>query len=81
MNDITTADHRQAAAVIRDLLGAHREAADLLKIGAYVPGSDARVDAAVRLMPQIEALVRQTVDEPGDRQSAIQGLTNIARAA
>lgn len=81
MNDITTPEHRKAAAVVRDLLGAHREAADLLKIGAYVAGSDARVDAAVRLMPQIEALVRQTVDEPGDRQSAIQGLTNIARTA
>jgi flagellum-specific ATP synthase len=81
MNDITTPAHRGAAAQVRDLLGAHREAADLLKIGAYVAGSDPRVDAAVRLMPQIEALVRQSVDEGSDRERAIAQLEIIGRAA
>ncbi|MFP6683150.1 MAG: FliI/YscN family ATPase [Polyangiaceae bacterium] len=76
--DITTAEHRQSANQIRDWLGAHRDAADLLKIGAYVAGSDPRVDAAILTMPHIEGLIRQELDEPSDQRLAIQTLHTIA---
>ncbi len=74
---ITDAAHRERATRVRDLMAAHNEAADLLKIGAYVAGSDARVDAAVEAMPAIEALVRQDVDEASTIDSAMTALARI----
>lgn len=81
MNEITNAKHRVAASRVRDLLGAHRDAADLLKIGAYVQGSDPRVDAAVKAMPEIESLVRQDLEEPSTRDLAIARVMEIAEAS
>ncbi|MCW3473308.1 flagellar protein export ATPase FliI [Limobrevibacterium gyesilva] len=43
----------------RALLGLHGEVADLVRLGAYRPGSDARVDEAIALAPKIEAMLAQ----------------------
>jgi FliI/YscN family ATPase len=48
---------------VRDMLAAHREVADLIQVGAYVAGSDPRVEAACAAMPQIEAFLKQRVSE------------------
>src|SRR5690606_14490369 len=50
---------RRAAGHLRELLAAHREAADLIQVGAYVAGSDPRIDLACAAAPQIEAFLRQ----------------------
>jgi FliI/YscN family ATPase len=52
-NEITTKDHMQAAARARDLMATYGEAADLIQIGAYVAGSDPRVDAARAATPKL----------------------------
>ncbi len=46
---------RQARAV----LALHAEMAELIRLGAYRPGTDAAVDRAVRLAPRIEAMLAQ----------------------
>ena len=74
---ITDASHREAATRVRDLMAAHAEAADLLKIGAYVPGTDRRVDMAIEAMPAIDALLRQDVDEVSTIDSAMMALFNV----
>ena len=45
------------------MLAAHREVADLIQVGAYVAGSDPRVEAACAAMPQIDAFLKQRVSE------------------
>ncbi|MBV9945648.1 MAG: FliI/YscN family ATPase, partial [Myxococcales bacterium] len=62
IHDVARPDHVEAAAKARDALATYAEAADLIQIGAYVPGSDPRVDAARAAQPPIEALVRQKPD-------------------
>jgi flagellum-specific ATP synthase len=42
-----------------DVIAAHRGAEDMISIGAYVDGSDARIDEAKRLMPKIDGFLRQ----------------------
>jgi flagellum-specific ATP synthase len=69
MSRVTTPEQRRAATVLRRLLAAHRDARDLLDVGAYVPGSNPDVDAAVRLLPRIEDLLRQGLDEPAPYES------------
>jgi FliI/YscN family ATPase len=76
--DVSSSEHSHAAARVRELLAAYEEAADLIQIGAYVPGSDARVDAARSLQPAIEALLRQSPDEATDRNETIARLRAIA---
>ncbi|HVW89719.1 MAG TPA: EscN/YscN/HrcN family type III secretion system ATPase, partial [Gaiellaceae bacterium] len=61
--EVTTPEHRAAAAAVRELLAVHREKSDLISIGAYAPGSDERVDRAIELMPAIEGFLRQPIDE------------------
>ena len=60
---VTTPEHREDAARLRRLLAAHRDVRDLVEIGAYVPGADADADAALARMPQIEAFLRQALDD------------------
>ena len=79
IDDITTLNHRRAAAILRDLMGSHRDAADLIKIGAYVRGSDARVDAAIAAMPQIDALIRQGLDEVSTREQSLRAMFTLAK--
>jgi len=78
INEITTPEHRQLAGRIRDHLGTYREASDLLRIGAYVRGSDPRVDAAVAALPKIEAVVRQDLEETSSLALALKQLQEIA---
>jgi FliI/YscN family ATPase len=73
--------HAGAASRVRDLLAAYREAADLIQVGAYVAGSDRRVDAACRLVPAIEALLRQALGERSAQSEVIDALARIAEAS
>jgi flagellum-specific ATP synthase len=61
---ITTAEQREAATELRALLAAHREARDLIEIGAYVPGTNPMVDRAVDRLGAINGFLRQGMHEP-----------------
>jgi flagellum-specific ATP synthase len=56
---VTRPEHRAYAAQIRKLLASYEKARDLINIGAYVSGSDADVDAALRALPHILAFLQQ----------------------
>lgn len=77
--EVTTPEHYQLALDARGLLGAYREASDLIKIGAYVAGSDPRVDAAIGAVPRIEGFIRQGLDETATRASALATLRTAVR--
>jgi flagellum-specific ATP synthase len=48
----------------RALLALQAEMAEMVRLGAYRPGTDVAVDEALRLAPRIEALLAQRKDEP-----------------
>lgn len=58
---ITTPEQRGAAIALRQLLAAHRDAKDLIEIGAYVPGSNPVVDRAISLEPMVNGFLRQDI--------------------
>ena len=60
---ITSPDQRAAATELRRLLAAHRDAKDLLEIGAYVAGTNPLVDRAVQLEHDITGFLRQDVHD------------------
>lgn len=60
---VTTADQRAAATALRRALAAKRRAQDLIDVGAYQAGTNALVDAAVAHGDEIDAFLRQPMDE------------------
>jgi flagellum-specific ATP synthase len=79
-NEVTTPEHQKAAAKVRDLLATYTEAADLIQIGAYVNGSDSRIDASRVAQPKIESLIRQGLTEGIPRAGSIAALSAITGA-
>jgi T3SS EscN ATPase C-terminal domain/PEGA domain len=59
MSAVSDPDHRQAAARIREVLATYEKQKDLILIGAYEKGSDARVDYALRMIDKVNAFLRQ----------------------
>jgi flagellum-specific ATP synthase len=60
---VTTPEQRAAAVELRRMLAAHRDAKDLIDIGAYVPGSNPLVDRAIALADPIRNFLTQSMDE------------------
>jgi flagellum-specific ATP synthase len=63
MGDVADQEQMAARARFVSLLAAYRKAEDLINIGAYVSGSNLQIDEAIRKMPEINAFLRQEVDE------------------
>jgi flagellum-specific ATP synthase len=62
-NKITTPQQKADAAEIRRLMAARRDVRELMEIGAYVPGTNPDADRAIAIWPQIQAFLRQGLDE------------------
>jgi flagellum-specific ATP synthase len=59
MPKVCSAEHLAKASEVRRLLAAYHRSDDLIRIGAYQKGTDAVLDRALELLPQINAFLRQ----------------------
>jgi FliI/YscN family ATPase len=64
MSDLAAPEHRAAAQKCRQLLADYQETEDLINLGAYVAGSNPRVDEAIARRGALEEFLCQRVDEP-----------------
>ncbi|MFD1722220.1 FliI/YscN family ATPase [Amnibacterium endophyticum] len=60
---VTSREQQAVARALRSAMAARRGVQDLLDVGAYAAGSNPRVDAAVAYAGQIEAFLRQDMDD------------------
>ncbi|MCI1641410.1 MAG: FliI/YscN family ATPase [Actinomyces sp.] len=74
---VTTPRQRALATALRSVLAARRQAQDLLDVGAYVPGSNALVDASVAHGEQIDAFLRQPIGEVSRASSSWEALSRL----
>ena len=63
MPDVTTVDHRLKAGTVRDWMATLRDSEDLVSVGAYVAGSNPRIDEALAKRGDIENFLRQPADD------------------
>ena len=63
MTAVAPREQLAAARRMRQLLSRVNKARDLIQLGAYQPGHDAELDLAVRLQPQMNALLQQDMHE------------------
>jgi flagellum-specific ATP synthase len=66
VGEIVSPEIAQAGQRLRAALAVLHEKEDLVSIGAYNPGTDPALDAALEHRGQIEAFLRQSTNEPSD---------------
>jgi flagellum-specific ATP synthase len=77
MPDVTRVDHRLKAGQVRDWMSAAKETEDLVSVGAYVAGSNPRVDEALARREQIEAFLKQPAEDACSLDESIAALQAI----
>lgn len=62
MPDVTSTEHRMKAGRVREWMATIRDNEDLVSVGAYVPGSNPRIDESLQRRGPIEDFLRQPAD-------------------
>lgn len=63
MSEVAKEDHKKAASFARDLLATYKNSEDLINIGAYVKGSNKKIDLAVQYNEEITSYLKQGMKE------------------
>jgi len=63
MPDIVSREHMKIANKMREIMSIYMQARDLIQIGAYVDGTDPRVDSAKKLIYDIYSFLSQDIEE------------------
>jgi FliI/YscN family ATPase len=77
MPDVAEREHSQGAARVRAWMAAIRDSEDLVSVGAYVPGSNPRIDEAREKRDAIEAFLCQAADTLCGFPDAVAGLVEL----
>jgi FliI/YscN family ATPase len=77
MPDVTDVEHRRKAGQVREWMAALRDSEDLVSVGAYVHGSNPRIDGAILRRDAIDTFLCQSSDTfcgPADARTALDEL-------
>ncbi len=77
MIDIVKQEQTKNAGELLNLMAAYQEAEDLINIGAYVSGSNPRIDRAIALHEKITNFLRQEIAEPAQLTDSVTELEKM----
>ncbi len=77
MRAVSQPEHVKLAQKLRENLAIYKEAEDLINIGAYKPGSNPRIDTAVKVIDGINNFLRQKVEEPTNFTNTLRQLQGL----
>jgi len=77
MPDVALQEHTEAAGTLRDILATYRSAEDLINIGAYVDGSNPKIDHAKAHIDAVNAFLRQGIHEKASYAETIEALRGL----
>jgi len=77
MRDISSPRHLELAGKTRNVLATYAEAEDLINIGAYVRGSNPKIDYAIQKIGALNGFLQQGFDESTAFQETIEQLGNL----
>ncbi len=78
MIDVVPPEQATRANRIRAWLATHRDAEDLIQIGAYVRGSSPAIDEAIATLPLVNAFLRQPLDQRASFEESVAALGALA---
>lgn len=79
MDDVVDAGHREAARQLKSILATYKQSEDLINIGAYVAGSNAKIDLSIKMMDSIRRYLIQDTLEHADFDESEQGLDQLLK--
>ncbi|MGP3788741.1 flagellar protein export ATPase FliI [Pseudomonas sp. B392_1p] len=77
MPQVSEPAHRGAARQLKELYSTYEKIRELIPLGGYVPGMDAKTDRAVQLAPNIERFLRQETSQEADLASSVASLQQL----
>ncbi|MBP7654335.1 hypothetical protein KA977_12990, partial [Candidatus Dependentiae bacterium] len=63
MIDIVENSHFECAQKLKEVVATYRSAEDLINIGAYVKGTNPKIDYAIQMIDKINAFLKQGIKE------------------
>jgi flagellum-specific ATP synthase len=77
MDDIIDSDQRRLANKLKETLAVYRKAEDLINIGAYVAGSNPKIDYAIKMIDPINRYLKQGIDTTTNYKESISQLAQL----
>ncbi|WPP00051.1 flagellar protein export ATPase FliI [Pseudomonas sp. HR96] len=79
MNQVLEPRHLGAARQCKELSSLYEQIRELIPMGGYTAGMDARTDRAVQLAPRIERFLRQETDRASDLAQSLEQLHEVLK--
>jgi len=77
MKEVSTDEELKTIGEVRELISIFREAEDLINIGAYVKGSNPKIDRAISKIDRFNEFFLQGINEIADHESSLRELQQI----
>ena len=77
MVDITSKEHQELSNYFRDILATYKRAEDLINIGAYVKGSNPKIDYAISMIDKLRSYLKQDMNEKITFEESLEQLKGL----
>ncbi len=77
MIDVVGPEHMEAAKKLHEALATYRDSEDLINIGAYVPGSNKRIDYSISMIDRINSFLKQDIEEDTGYEETVDRLIGM----
>jgi len=77
MRGIVSAEHLNLNGQVREIMATYKEAEDLINIGAYVEGSNGKIDYAMGRIEAINQFLRQEMEEKVDLDATLEQMNQL----
>jgi flagellum-specific ATP synthase len=77
MRDIISPEHLQLNGRVREIMATHKEAEDLINIGAYVAGSNGKIDYAISQIEAISEFLQQGMNDAVGLDHTVESLMTL----
>ncbi len=81
MSGIASAEHKQAAGKLREVLATYDKQRDLILLGAYQYGTDPKTDFAIDKIEEVESFLKQGIAECDKFETTVERLVQMFRDA
>jgi FliI/YscN family ATPase len=78
---LSSPEQREAAVKIREAMATHQRSEDLINLGAYASGANPKLDAAIRLRPQLLDFLKQDSAAHSSFDETISRMRELAQMA
>lgn len=80
MPAVTSEDHLSWAGQVKEWMAIYKQAEDIINIGAYVRGSNPKIDQAIGVQERVQGFLRQKVGESADFDESLALIHGIVRS-